>query len=511
MNISSGSRCAGLALALLAGAASADVVTDWQDVYKQAIRFTGGAPCPVSRGGPMMSLAMYDAINAIDAAIDIGSSHKPYLHNLLPADPGASREAAAASAAYHTLLPLYGSNLQCLALILEAYNDSLSAIPAGPAKTAGVIYGAYIAAEMKGARAGDGSANGFLYEYGANPGDFRVTPDGPNIPAFTPHWGACLAYGIQNGAQFRPTRLTDYGSMAGLLTSQEYTDNINGSIDVPGVRDLGDRFSTTRTEDQTEIAWFWANDRNGTYKPPGHLVEISQVVSGLEGLSLSENARMFALVNMAIGDACIAAWDVKYNTPIDLWRPIDAVRETLDDGNPSTVPVADWLPLNDFTPPFPAYVSGHGTMGAAHAGIMAALFGDEYTFTVGSDEFAVNPGLGYPANLTRTFHRFSDAAWENAISRIYLGVHFYFDATDSNTLGYDVAAWIMENYLLPVDCPGDTNGNGAVDFTDLNRILSSFGVSFGEAGFVGGADLDNDGDVDFADLNINLTNFGQAC
>ncbi len=442
------------ALVALSGSAYGDVVTDWQSAYQDVIRVTGGAPCPVSRGGPMMSLAMYDAINSIDAVNNYSSSFKPYTPGLPVPAAGTSREAAAAAAAYYSMLPLHSSNPASVAIIESQYLASLSSIPDGPAKTAGINHGYAVAGALQTYRQNDGWDADPSYSYGGHAGDFAVTPDGPNVPAFSPHWGNVTPWGMQSGSQFRPTRLTDYGSMSNLLQSDEYTQNINGGPGIPGVKDLGSRDSASRTAEQTEIAWFWANDRDGTSKPPGQLVEISKVVSGQEGLSLSSNARMFALVNMAMGDACIAAWDAKYNTPIDLWRPIDAIRETYDDGNPNTTPVEDWLPLNDFTPPFPAYVSGHATMGAAHAGIMAALFGDNYAFSIGSDEFGVNPGLGYDPGLMRSFDSFSDAAWENAMSRVYLGVHYYFDSLDGNILGYDVAEWVFANNLQAVPTPG---------------------------------------------------------
>ncbi len=442
------------AIMALAGAAFGDVVTDWQSAYQDVIRVTGGAPCPVSRGGPMMSLAMFDAINSIDQVTQFGQSYQSYTPGLPVPVGNASREAAAAAAAYHSMYALHNSNPAAATIIENQYAASLAAIPDGPAKAAGIAHGIAVANAIGNYRANDGYDADPSYAYGGGAGDFAVTPDGPNVPAFSPHWGNVTPWGMQSSSQYRPTRLTDYGSMQNLLQSEEYTQNINGGPGIPGVKDLGSRDSVMRTAEQTEIAWFWANDRDGTSKPPGQLVEISKVVSNQEGLSLGENARMFALVNMAMGDACIAAWDAKYNTPIDLWRPIDAIRETVDDGNAQTTPVEDWLPLNDFTPPFPAYVSGHATMGAAHAGIMAALFGDEYEFTIGSDEFAVNPGLGYDADLTRTFGSFSEAAWENALSRVYLGVHFYFDSLDGNTLGYQVADWVFANNLQPVPAPG---------------------------------------------------------
>lgn len=438
--------CAGSALAQ-------DYVTQWQSTYQDVIRQTGGAPCPVSRAGPMMSLAIFDAMNGIDLARNNGRGYAPYLSGLPAADPSASKKAAAATAAYHSMTAMHSASPSNMALIHNTYVQQMNSIPDGAAKASGAAYGLAVAESLMTLRTGDGYDADPSYTSGTNAGDWRPTPDGPNVPGFSPHWGNVTPWGVASASAYRPTRLTDYGSMANLLASQEYADNINGALGIPGVKELGERNSATRTADQTEIAWFWANDRDGTSKPPGQLVEISKIVADDVGIGGTERARMFALVNMAMADACIAAWDSKYNTPIDLWRPTDAVRETQDDGNPLTVSDPLWTPLNDFSPPFPAYVSGHATMGAAHAGIMAALFGDNTTFTVGSDEFAVNTALGYDADLTRTFTSFSDAAWENAISRVYLGVHYYFDALDGNVLGYQIASEVFASNLGRIPAP----------------------------------------------------------
>ncbi len=452
-SIDSAFRAVALAM-LVGGAQGSDVVIEWQSTYQDIIRITGGAPCPVSRAGPMMSLAVYDAVNSIDAVHDYNSSFQPYLSGLPVPAAETSREAAAAAAAFRTLSELHQNNPSAMALVNARYASQLGAIPEGPAKTAGLAHGTAVADALLAVRANDGFDSDPSYTPGTNPGDWRPTPDGPNVPGFSPHWGNVTPWGIANGSQFRPDRLTAYGTMNDFLASQEYADQINGSATVPGVKDLGARISNTRTADQTEAAWFWANDRDGTSKPPGQLVDISKAVAADRGTTMSQNARMFALINMAMGDACIAAWDCKYLTSCDLWRPTDAVRETQNDGNDQTVPDPLWLPLNDFQPPFPAYVSGHATMGAAHAGIMAALFGDNTTFTIGSDEFSVNTALGYDPNLTRTFTSFSDAAWENAMSRIWLGVHYYIDAVDGNVMGYQVAQYIFDNQLQPVPAPG---------------------------------------------------------
>lgn len=449
-----------LALVSVAPVAQADVVTRWNEVYMDTIRETGGAPCPISRSGPMLSLSIFDAVNSIDLASG-RRGYTSYQQNLpTPAD-GASKTAAAAAAAYRVMTMLHGSgadtpNMQLQAIYDAEFAQNLQGIPAQAAQD-GVKFGTAVANSLLALRENDGYDADDSYTPGTHPGDWNNTPDGPNVPAFSPHWGNVTPWGLQSGDQFRPTRFEDmFGmSMDAMMHSAEYAEQINGGPGVVGVKDYGSRDSLVRTADQTEMAWFWANDRDGTSKPPGQLLQITQLVSDQENLSLSENARLYGLVGIALGDACIAAWDSKYNTPIDLWRPIDAIRETMDDGNPMTTPEFGWLPLNDFTPPFPAYVSGHATFGAAHAAIMASFIGsDNYNFTIGSDEFGVNPGLGYPADLTRNYTSFSQAAWENAMSRVYLGVHYQWDAEDGNALGYDVGNYIFANYLQPTPAPG---------------------------------------------------------
>ncbi len=451
-------------VALVNGALGIDVTTGWNDEYCDTIRVVGGAPCPVDRTAPMMNLSMFDAVNGIQRVTNFAGSYTPYQQGLAAPNANSSQSAAAAVAAHRVLSSLYGTlagNSPQNQLLQARYDarlaNDLAAIPdTNGQRTNGASYGQYVADHLLASRANDGFNADSSYTPGGHAGDWRVTPDGPNTQPFTPQWGNVTPWGLSSGSQFRPPRFVNHfnNDMDALMHSAEYAEQINGGPGVPGVKELGSRNSATRTADQTEAAWFWANDRNGTSKPPGQLIQLTKtVLEQNPGRSIMDNARAWGLVSIALGDACIAAWDAKYNTPIDLWRPIDAIRESQDDGNPLTTPDPNWLPLNDFTPPFPAYVSGHATFGAAHAAVMASLFGDNTTFTLGSDEFAVNPGLGYAPDLTRTFHSFSDAAWENAMSRVWLGVHFYWDALDANTLGYEVGNWAAGHYLVPVPAP----------------------------------------------------------
>lgn len=459
---------AALLCAGAAASASADVIDGWHNVYLDTIRATGGPPGPISRSGAMLGVAMYDAVNAIDIARSPNKHYESYQQGIVAPNANASKKAAAAAAAHHVFTNLYGSGSANPNAALQAmYDARLASDLAGiddsmGQRTAGVALGVSVAQNLIALRANDGNDDNTPYTPGANAGDWRPSPDlPPGTEAAGPNWGNVTPWALNSPDQFRPTRFVDdYNmDMDTMMHSQSYADQINGGGSVQyGVKDYGARDSAVRTAEQTEIAWFWANDRNGTSKPPGQLVQITQNVADQEGLGLSAKARLFALVGIGQAEAGITAWDAKYNTPIDLWRPIEAIREPEDDGNALTIADPNWLPLNDFTPPFPAYVSGHATFGATHAAIMAGFFGtDDITFTIGSDEFAVNPGLGYDADLTRTFTSFSEAAWENALSRVFLGVHFEWDAVDGNILGHNVGDYIVGNYLLRVPAPGATS------------------------------------------------------
>jgi hypothetical protein len=254
---------------------------------------------------------------------------------------------------------------------------------------------------------------------------------------------------MTTGAQFRPPRPGGYLSKTELLRSPEYAAQFNE------VKQLGAVGSATRTADQTEIALFWANDVDGTSKPPGQLFTITKTVSEQRNLDIVENARLFALVALAMADAAVLAWDAKYATELDLWRPQSAIRladvARQGDDNPATTGDASWEPLlrdpvqgDRFSPPFPAYVSGHATFGAAHAAVMRGYFGtDNVTFTVTSED----PEL--PPAVTRRFNSFTEAARENARSRVYLGVHFQWDGDHGFLSGSALGDYIMATRLRP--------------------------------------------------------------
>jgi hypothetical protein len=386
-----------------------DVILNWNQIALKAIAIDRTAPPAASRILAMVHTAMYDAVNAIE------QKYANY-HFSGTATTGADRVAAAAEAAARILLAFYPSQATA---INAALADSIGSPTAATA--AGVALGAAVAADTLTSRQTDGASTSVAYIPSTAIGDWR-----PDLPTFTsallPQWGNVTPFGLTAGSQFRPAGVPD-------LTSAEYTQAFNE------VKDYGDRNSTVRTADQTQIARFWA-DGGGTYTPPGHWNEIAATAASLSGQSLLDNARVFAVLNIALADAAIAAWDAKYT--YNTWRPITAIRQADLDGNADTTVDATWLPLID-TPPFPEYVSGHSTFSAAAATVLGRFFGTNFSFNSGSK--------GLP-DVTRSFTGFDAAAVEAGQSRIYGGIHFQFGNQDGLTLGQNIGTYVLDRFVV---------------------------------------------------------------
>jgi hypothetical protein len=411
-----------------------DAITHWNDVLLEVIRQVGGPPAPIARASAMAHGAMYDAVNSIAP-----STHEPYVVSVA-ASPTASVDAAIAYAAHDTLAAAFPATTVPLATRLST---AIGALPAGPDVAAGKVVGKAAAKAMLDSRDGDGADDETPYINGTQPGDWRPTGSGP---AANPNWGSVRPFVIASGQSFRPPRPGGYAHKSEMLASNEYAAQLNE------VQRLGRFNSSTRTPEQTEIAFFWANDLDGTYKPPGQLFETARVVSTQKGLDVVQNARLFALVALAMADAAIVAWDAKYDTNLDLWRPESGVTLANTDGNPATQRDAGWKPLSKdpgtgkhFSPPFPAYVSGHATFAGACAAVLRRYFGtDNVTFTLGTED----PNL--VSGVTRTYNSFTEAAIEEARSRVYLGVHFAWDGNNGVISGTAAGEYVYEHALAPL-------------------------------------------------------------
>jgi hypothetical protein len=221
------------------------------------------------------------------------------------------------------------------------------------------------------------------------------------------------------------------------LTSQQYAREYNE------VRELGALINSTRTPEQTDQANFW----NANY--PVLWNTVLRDIAGAHVDNISDSARLFALVDMAMADALITAWDTKKFYVF--WRPITAIQEGDNDGNSLTVGDSTWQPLI-VSPPYPDYSSGANNLTGAATRALALFFGtDRMTFSV------TTTNLGPTIEDTRTFHRFSDAAQEVVDGRIYEGIHFRSADEVARTQGRQVAHFAFRNFLRPVgdDDEGD--------------------------------------------------------
>jgi membrane-associated phospholipid phosphatase len=385
--------------------AKADVVTDWNNAALDAIRAGNTSPPIASRSLAILHASIYDAVNGIDR------THEIYLvPSAVPAS--ASRPAAASAAAHLTLVNLFPANASSFDALHAAI---LATIPNGPQKTAGIVWGEFVANQILGARANDGSDAIVQPPGGSGPGVWIPTPPA-FLPYLLPQWGFVVPFGMTSSSQFRPPGPPS-------LDSQQY------AADYEEVKQLGAAVGSTRTPDQTEIALFWA-DGAGTETPPGHWNSIAQIIGAAHGTTLEENARLFALLNIAMADAAICSWDAKLT--YHFWRPVTAIA--------FAEPQLNWISFI-VTPPFPDYTSGHSTFSAAAATVLPLFFGTEnLPFTTGSDFL---PGV------YRSFSTCTDAAQEAALSRIYGGIHFRTASEDGLQAGASIGQWTFVHYLQP--------------------------------------------------------------
>ena len=400
-----------LALISLQVASLADVVTDWNQITLSTQAAVPGASRtpPASRALAMVHAAIYDSVNAIDRkytayAVD---AHAP---------DGASPEAAAAAAAHRVLLGLYPSQH---VNIDAAYAASLSQIPDGQSKIDGMNLGEFVGASILALRSGDGSGLNPLYNQPIAPGVWQ--PAVPGTALFV-GWGQVTPFAINSGSQFRAYGPPD-------LTSAEYAADFNE------VKSLGAINSATRTAYQTETALFWAENSQINWN------HIAVSAANTRQNGLDENARLFALLNIAGADTAIAVFDSKYT--YNFWRPIAAIRAADTDGNDATEADLNRTSLLA-TPAHPDYTSQHSAMGASAAEVLADFFGtDDIGFSLTT---STSPG-----GVVRSYTSFSQAAKENMESRILIGYHFRSACRHGFNQGKQVGNFVFRHALKPVN------------------------------------------------------------
>jgi hypothetical protein len=443
MNIKSGKAATislSVCLALLAPLpAAADAVTDWNVNAAEAALAAcieppgSNDPAHESRMYAMMHGAIHDALNAIDRRF------RPYVYNV-QGPTGASREAAIASAARNVLMPVIKElpfDPPCVAAGIASveadYVAALLAIPNGFAKTQGIELGQASAAAIVALRAGDGSDKPLgdpNYPQGTEPGEFRFVP-GFDFAAGKA-WADVTPFVLSQASQFRPGHPYQ-------IRGKKYAADFN---EVKAFGGNGVTTPSLRTPDQTQFALFWIEGSVLTWN------RIARNVSADRGLDLWENARLFGLLNLAVADAYIAHFDGKYH--YNFWRPVTAVHLAGSDGNPDTVGDPTWNPLQQ-NYPTPTYPSGHSTAGGAAAQALEEFFRtDNIGFKVCSLTLPPGQRCTDPSPVYRLYMSFSQAAEENALSRIMAGLHFRNDVEEGLKLGQKIGKRTATLLLRPV-------------------------------------------------------------
>jgi hypothetical protein len=432
--------CLSLLVAALPGSAAADAVTEWNAragaAAMAACISPGDDPLHESRMYAMLHIAIHDALNAIDRR------SRPYAYDG-DADEGTSPEAAVASAARHVLVPVIGEipspfPPECLAagiaLVEAEYAAALAAIPDGPAKTSGIALGQAAASAILGRRAHDGSDTdllGFDYKEGVDPGEYRFTP-GFNF-AFAPGWGGVDPFVLNHPSQYRP-------GPPYKVTSKHYAADVN---EVKALGGDGVTTPSARTPEQTEIGLFWLESSPLAWN------RLARSVAAAQGLDPWENARLFGLLNMALADGYIASWEAKYH--YNFWRPVTAIHTADQDGNPDTAGDPSWTPLQ-LTYPLPDYDSAHSVQGGAAAQVLADFFGtDAIPFSACSLTLPAGDRCTDPAPVYRSFSSFSQAADENGLSRILVGIHFRLAVEQGIEHGRKIGKRAVNLLLKPVN------------------------------------------------------------
>jgi hypothetical protein len=412
-----------LLVALLAGpsplmAATPDPVLEWIAVMNTTVIAGGSSPLVTTRAVALVSASVFDAVNGIDPRFQS-------LHVNPNAPHHASKSAAAIQAAYAILVDLYQPQSGTLTAQRNASLAALALTEKASSIAAGVAWGQTVADAIWAWRLTDGNSpapppfEGVLGIVGtpAAVGVWRPTPlanGSPGASGAGPQYASMTPWVLTRPSQFRlPPPLA--------LDSSEYATELNE------LKMMGVYSGSGRTEDQSELALFWAGNTALFWN------RIAAQLSAERGLTLAENAHLFAVMNVSMADAAIACWDGKYRYVF--WRPITAIRA----GITPTDAVPDWIPWLDFfpggTPAHPEYPSGHSTVSGAAAFVLSDAFGENTAFSVTSD---VRPG-------TRTFSSFSDAVGEIADARVFGGIHFRISCVRGNSLGRAVADYVSRH------------------------------------------------------------------
>jgi hypothetical protein len=402
-------RIAAIAALAFSRPAAADTVCDWWDFATRLSSPYAPSAAPQTpdqgRAATRAALAMFEAVNAIDRR------YESYLG--FPAgDPTASQDAAAATAAYRVLLAAFPAQKT---LLDENYAIAMTAVRDERAREAGRLIGEAAATAALAVGGIDPAIEQTPYRPRTSPGEWVAT----GLPQIEPHMAAYRPWAIPSAEALRPPPPP-------ALTSPVW------ARDYDEVRRLGARASTERTPHQTLMA---------RYRQAFDVTPTLRLAAEAPGRTPVQNARMFALYQMAFDDAALAMVAAKFH--YNFWRPITAIRNGAQDGNDATAVDPGWVPLLG-TPNFPEYPCGHCTVAAAIAEVMTAELGARPVGGV-----RVTAG-GVPNAVVQVLPGWDEWAREVSDSRIYGGVHYRFSNEAGEEIGRRAARAVLERVMRPL-------------------------------------------------------------
>lgn len=412
--------CAVAALALGEPAAHADAVTDWNATLIATM--AGQNPFAQARFAAITHLAMFEAVNAI------GHEYHPYL-GTIQAPAAASREAAAAAAAHAVLTHYFPASAASLDAALAA---SLAAVADGPAEDDGVAVGEVAAAAMIAHRSADGGTAPpqFHLPSSADVGEWQLTPACPPLGGVFVHWRELLPFGIDSTDQFRSPPPPP-------IKSGAYAKAYNE------VKLVGSLFSTARPQDRADVAVFY-----NAALAPFVWNSVARQLAAARGTSIAENARVFALMNMALSDGLASVMETKYH--YTFWRPETAIRAGDSDGNAATSADPNYVPFI-VTPCFPSYGSAHASASYAARTVLGRVFGEgPHAITLAT------PAL---PSIVLQYGRLEQITHDIDDARVYSGIHFRFDQVAGARQGARIGRFVVSHNLQPVHGGGGSNND----------------------------------------------------
>jgi hypothetical protein len=390
----------------LASPASADVITDWNQTAIAAMKAANIAGNPWTRNMAMTHVAMSDAVNSVQGRYSSYVSSGPVKSD-------ASAEAAAAAAARHILTQQVPGQKT---LIDQAYAETTKMIPDGPAKNEGVAIGERCAAAVLADRASDGTNVPDTYRPLTTPGVWV-----PTTPPLFAEYARAKPWVMKSADQVRPGPPPD-------LKSALYARDYNETKELGGVK------SSKRTAEQTAAVKFWSQPNLSVAWE-----QVARQLSAVKNLSLAENARLFALLNMGIANTFITDWDAKFT--YNFWRPVTAIRNGDQDGNDATERDAGWTSLNA-VPMHPEYPAQAGIIAGVSIGVLEAVFGPKPAMPVIATDL-MDP------KLQRRFDNVQQMADEILDIRVWGGLHFRNSLQVAYEMGQKIAAYLVDNSLKP--------------------------------------------------------------